>query len=127
MLGTLAHLSKQASASFQIMSIGSSVSMFGLYFSRIFVWFRSVFKLSNRRPPVYKLTSAWLETSGSLIQAGAWLNKSGDLLFKTGGYLFQSKQNPVSKQAGTSFKQHISSRLVLKTRVLKNEDIILSE
>ena len=62
LLGAAAHLSKQASANFQVLLIENSVSISGLYFLHISLWFGSVLDtrlnetdeqlLQNRRAPI---------------------------------------------------------------------------
>ena len=126
LLGTAAHLPKKANTSFRILLIANSASISGLHFLRLFVWFGSVIKLSNRWPSIYNEAPDRFKTNACLIHTGACLNKTGRSMLKTDGNLFESRQAPVlkrraqfSKQVGAYFKQHVLSRLDLQTRIFK--------
>ena len=116
LLGTAAHLPKKANTSFRILLIANSASISGLHFLHLFVWFGSIYKEAPDR----------FKTNACLIHTGACLNKTGRSMLKTDGNLFESRQASVlkrraqlSKQVGAYFKQHVSSRLDLQTRIFK--------
>ena len=78
----------------------------------MFLLFGSVFKLSNRRPHVYKEELTCFKTSACLIQTGTRLNEIGRPLFKTGECLFRNRRTPILKQANAYFKKggHVSKQ-----------------
>ena len=121
-LGSAAHLSQQASTSFQTSLIVNSASTSGLYILHLFLWFGSAIMVGNRQVLVYKQAPTCFKT---LVQN--WCAP----YFKADMCLFQNRQAPalkrrahVSKQASAYFKQHISSRLILQTRIFKNQKMV---
>ena len=49
-------------------------------------------------------------------------SKQSGVCFEIGKSLFQSRQASISKKAGASFKQHFTSKLILQTRFLENQE-----
>ena len=81
--------------------------------------------VSNRQPLVYKQAPAYFKTFAQ--------NRLG-IYFKVDRFLFQNRQVPAlkrrahfSEQAGACFKQHLPFRVILLTKISRNQETIPSK